>query len=262
MRQCTISHFLMSFALLAAIAMPASFAHAQEHEGHERVLHEDLESDGAAPPTHDYSRFSDGPRNVPEPRGAPMHVAAHLRIGTRDAASRLLNHPPDAKVTKAVLARKPKRLLWPVANGRLGRGYGFTRHERRELKHEGVDIGARPGTPVRAAADGIVAYSDNGLRGYGNCIMIVHANGWVTLYAHQKQTIVQAGQRVRRGQRIGYVGSTGIARGPHLHFELRQAGETADPVPLFYGAPDAVMKLQHAAQQRARRHAREEEVLR
>lgn len=90
---------------------------------------------------------------------------------------------------------------------------------------------------IRAAADGIVAYANNEIRGYGSCILIVHANGWVTLYAHQDRITVQPGYRVRRGERIGFVGATGRADGPHLHFELHVDGEAVDPRQYFEGEP-------------------------
>ncbi len=100
---------------------------------------------------------------------------------------------------------------------------------------------------MRAAADGIVAYSDNEVRGFGNVVMIVHGNGWVTLYAHNSRTTVQPGYRVRRGERIGLVGQTGIARGPHLHFELWENGRARNPADLFDGGPRFVQRLAERA---------------
>lgn len=193
---------------------------------------------------HDYSRFSDGPRNVPTPRGRPKRLADRLGLGGREAGSRLITRAPEARWTAAAGGRRPRRLLWPVRGGTFGRGFGHTRQERRDLPHLGIDISARPGTPVRAAADGIVAYSDNGLRGYGNCVILVHSNGWATLYAHLRKATVQPGQKVTRGTNLGEVGQTGIARGPHLHFELRDEGRGRDPLPLLYQAPANVMRMQ------------------
>jgi murein DD-endopeptidase MepM/ murein hydrolase activator NlpD len=111
----------------------------------------------------------------------------------------------------------------------------MTRRVRTELPHNGVDIGAPEGAVVRAAADGLVVYSDNGLLGYGNCVMILHGGGMLTLYAHNQQTTVQAGWFVKRGERIGLVGKTGYAWGPHLHFELRDNGRLRDPIHKFVG---------------------------
>lgn len=184
-----------------------------------------------------YARYSDGPRSVPRPRGAALARATQLGLGTRDAATQLLTRAPDQRWIDAARGRRHRTLLWPVDGARFGRGFGFTRRERRELRHEGIDVAAPTGAEVRAVADGIVAYADNGVRGFGNCVIIVHANGWVSLYAHLSRATVQPGWRAVRGERIGLVGATGIARGPHLHFELRTAGRTRDPEPLFAEIP-------------------------
>jgi murein DD-endopeptidase MepM/ murein hydrolase activator NlpD len=86
---------------------------------------------------------------------------------------------------------------------------------------------------VLAAAPGIVGYAGNKLRGYGNAIMIIHPGNKITLYAHNERNEVMIGQRVKRGQRIAALGSTGISRGPHVHFEFLQGGKNCDPLPLF-----------------------------
>lgn len=205
--------------------------------------------DGEARQPHDYSRFSDGPRRVPTPRGASLRRAQRLGLGTRQAATRALHQPPDPRWVEAAAwrGREVDRLLWPVDSGNYVRGFGFVRTTRPELRHDGVDISAPVGTMVRAAADGIVAYSDNGIRGYGNCVIIVHPNGWVSLYAHNARTTVQPGWRVRRGERIALVGSTGISRGPHVHFELHRAGRAIDPVALFDGGPAYVRRVARRA---------------
>lgn len=179
------------------------------------------------------ARFSDGPRRVPESRGAAKVRSQRLGIGSADAARELLRSRPSAALLGEVNGKKPKELLWPVVHGNFARGFGLTRRVRTELPHNGVDIGAPEGAVVRAAADGLVVYSDNGLRGYGNCVMILHAGGLLTLYAHNQQTMVQTGWMVKRGERIGLVGKTGYAWGPHLHFELRDNGRLRDPARRF-----------------------------
>jgi murein DD-endopeptidase MepM/ murein hydrolase activator NlpD len=181
------------------------------------------------------ARFSDGPRNVPRARGAAKLRAERLQLGTLDSARDFLRSRPAAEALAEVKSDAPRTLLWPVVGGHWGRGFGYTRRVRPELRHNGIDIGAKAGTVVRAAADGLVVYSDNGLLGYGNCVMILHQNGWLTLYAHNLRTTVQAGWRVKRGERIGLVGQTGYAWGPHLHFELRDNGRLRDPKPLLTG---------------------------
>ncbi len=196
----------------------------------------------------DYSRFRDGPRRVPRARGASLARAKGLGLGTRETATRLLRGKPAERWVAAANWRpsaprrastksQPAPLLWPVAAGRFGRGFGFVRTTRPDKRHNGVDIVAREGEVVRAVADGIVGYSDNGVRGFGNCILIVHPDASVSVYAHNYRNTVQAGWRVRRGERIGFVGTTGISRGPHLHFELRHRGTPVDPLKRFSGRP-------------------------
>src|SRR5690606_27108134 len=188
-------------------------------------------------------------RRVPTPRGASLERARRLGLGTDEAASRALHQPmPDAWRRAADWrGERVERLLWPVDEGRYVRGYGYVRVTRPDLLHKGVDISAPGGAVGRAAADGIVVYSDNGIRGYGNSVIIAHPNGWVTLYAHASRTTVQAGWRVRRGERIALVGSTGISRGPHLHFELRRGGPAVDPLALFDGGPAFVRRVAERA---------------
>lgn len=103
----------------------------------------------------------------------------------------------------------------------IGGGVGF---------HPGVDFAASAGTPIRAAAGGTVVIA-SAQGGYGNCTVIAHVGGLGTLYAHQSRLAVHVGQRVKRGDVIGYVGSTGASTGPHLHFEVRVLGALADPLP-------------------------------
>jgi len=96
--------------------------------------------------------------------------------------------------------------------------------------HTGIDFGASYGTPIHAAADGVVV-SAGPLGGYGSATVIDHGNGLATLYGHQSSISVSPGQTVKRGQIIGYVGCTGLCTGPHLHFEVRVLGTPVDPMP-------------------------------
>ena len=119
----------------------------------------------------------------------------------------------------------------PVDGARVSSGFGFRRHPilRSIRKHAGIDYAASSGTPIRAAADGkVLDVRRDG--GYGNVITLRHANRYDTVYAHMSRFgKFKAGQTVKAGDIIGYVGSTGRSTGPHLHFELRVAGTPVDP---------------------------------
>jgi len=119
------------------------------------------------------------------------------------------------------------KLSWPV-EGKLSSKFG----PRKKRMHDGIDIAAKVGTPVLAAAGGEVVYSANKLTGYGNLIIIRHKNNIFTAYAHNRGNLVTLGEHVKRGQHIANVGATGRATGPHLHFEVRE--EEAPVNPLLY----------------------------
>ena len=102
--------------------------------------------------------------------------------------------------------------------------------------HSGIDLADPEGTPIRAAADGI-AYSLPDYQYYGNHVLVQHAGGLSTVYGHLERINVAWGQAVKRGELIGWVGSTGNSTGPHLHFEVRFAGVPVDPAPYLAGVP-------------------------
>jgi murein DD-endopeptidase MepM/ murein hydrolase activator NlpD len=97
--------------------------------------------------------------------------------------------------------------------------------------HTGIDIAAPLGTPVMAAADGLVVAVGHGTTGYGNFVVVAHGGGVETLYGHLLQTNVKVGDRVVRGEVIGLEGSTGFSTGPHVHFEVRVNDQVIDPMP-------------------------------
>ncbi len=182
-------------------------------------------------------KMCDGPRRTPEPHGEDAFIAADLGLGTLQAARHLLKNKPASEWVAAVRGQARPTLLWPVERGTFGRGFGYVRKERKSLRHNGVDVGAPVGELVRSVNDGIVAYSDNGVSGYGNMVMVLHKDGSVSTYCHQRSNYVFAGQQVVRGQVIGEVGVTGITRGPHLHFEWHVNGAPKDPMPRMVGRP-------------------------
>ena len=112
--------------------------------------------------------------------------------------------------------------IWP-AKGLLTSGFGW----RWGRMHQGIDIAADVGTPVYAAADGVVEYSDWNSGGYGNLVDVRHADGSMTRYGHLNRSLVHAGQHVRQGEQIAEMGSTGYSTGPHLHFEVHPSGQGA-----------------------------------
>ena len=126
--------------------------------------------------------------------------------------------------------------LWPVPGyGTVSQGYDAT-------KHTGIDISAEQGIAVIAAADGTVSQvqtwdssTTTGDQSYGNMVQITHADERTTLYAHLSKVLVSSGDSVSAGETIGYVGDTGNADGAHLHFEVRQSGQTVDPRPFITG---------------------------
>ena len=124
----------------------------------------------------------------------------------------------------------PSRM--PVENARLSSGYGMRTHPvlGRRKGHKGVDLAAPTGTPVYATADGTISRA-NWFSSYGKFISIEHGADMQTRYAHLSQIVVNAGDTVKKGELIGYVGSTGRSTGPHLHYEVRIAGQDVDPAP-------------------------------
>ena len=130
-------------------------------------------------------------------------------------------------------------MIWPVgvAGTYITSGYGNRLHPIQGIykNHSGIDIGnAGYGAPVVAAADGIVTHAGT-LGGYGNCVMINHGSGIVTLYGHGQEIKTTLGASVKKGDIIMLVGSTGVSTGPHLHFEVRKNGTIVDPIPYLKG---------------------------
>jgi len=127
-------------------------------------------------------------------------------------------------------------------------GFGYEIHPiyKTLQMHPGVDITSPRGTPIYASGDGVVQTpGGNALSGYGICVVINHGYGYRSLYGHMSRKAVVEGQKVKRGQLIGYVGSTGMATGPHLHYEVWKNGTKVNPVNYFYNdlTPDEWQKV-------------------
>jgi len=129
--------------------------------------------------------------------------------------------------------------IQPVSNKNLSRmasGYGYRIHpiyKTRKL-HTGMDFSAKTGTPIYATGDGKISKVRRSRRGYGNHVIIDHGYGYKTLYAHMNKYSVKKGQKVKRGEVIGYVGSTGTSVAPHLHYEVHKDGRKINPVNFYF----------------------------
>jgi murein DD-endopeptidase MepM/ murein hydrolase activator NlpD len=145
-------------------------------------------------------------------------------LGTQPSRAELRQGEPAS--AHAIILATPLR--WPLADGRIVVGSPFGTREGRP--HEGIDLPAPVGTPVFAAADGRVVYAGNGIRGYGNLIVVRHAGDLLTVYAHNSVLLAAQGQEVRAGDRIALVGQSGRATGPHLHFEVRAGQIPRNPM--------------------------------
>jgi len=124
---------------------------------------------------------------------------------------------------------------WPVI-GRVSSPYGYREHPQTGARdfHSGMDIATDPGTPVKATADGIVSFA-GWSGGSGNLVALEHGFGFSTYYAHNKMVIVKVGQKVKRGDILSYVGSTGNSTGPHLHYEVWKEGKSMNPSTFIEG---------------------------
>ena len=122
--------------------------------------------------------------------------------------------------------------------GRITSYYGMRKHpvDGKERFHEGVDISAEMGTPVRATADGIVSFSGWGGSG-GNLVVLEHGFGFSSIYAHNKLNTLKVGQKVKKGDVVGYVGSTGNAQSPHVHYCILKNGAHINPIKYIQEEP-------------------------
>jgi len=142
-----------------------------------------------------------------------------------------------AKDKSKMLASIPA--IQPVSNKQLSRmasGYGYRIHpiyKTRKL-HTGMDFSAKTGTEIYATGDGVISKVRRSKRGYGNHVKINHGFGYETLYAHMSKYIVRKGQKVKRGEVIGYVGNTGTSVAPHLHYEVHKDKRKINPVNFYY----------------------------
>jgi murein DD-endopeptidase MepM/ murein hydrolase activator NlpD len=159
--------------------------------------------------------------------GAPPQ-SARLAQATMKVEENLAEAP--AKAADATGALPTFR--WPV-RGKVITSYGAKTNGK---ANDGINLAVPEGTPVKAAEDGVVAYSGNELKGYGNLVLVRHANGYVTAYAHASELLVKRGDTIKRGQIIAKSGQSGEVGSPQLHFEIRKGSSPVDPIQFLSGA--------------------------
>lgn len=161
------------------------------------------------------------PASTPAQTGGPVPLARPAAgVPTRTASNTAAPREPLPSPPAATGS-----FMWPV-EGKILSTYG---PKANGLHNDGINISAEMGAPVKAAQSGVVAYSGNELKGYGNLLLVRHDNGWMTAYAHNSKLLVQRGDTVVRGQTISLAGNSGSVVTPQVHFEVRQGAKAIDP---------------------------------
>ncbi|HEY6382157.1 MAG TPA: peptidoglycan DD-metalloendopeptidase family protein [Pseudolabrys sp.] len=166
-------------------------------------------------------------------RPAPLQKVASLGpVHTANVAKEDQPQKPETAVRTAEPAGAMPSFRWPV-RGRVIAGFGS---KPNGTQNDGINLAVPEGTPIKAADDGVVAYAGNELKGYGNLVLIRHANGFVSAYAHASEIMVKRGDTIKRGQVIAHAGQTGNVTSPQLHFEIRKGSTPVDPTQYLGGA--------------------------
>ena len=159
------------------------------------------------------------------PKIAQVEPPASARVVTPAA-----DPVPEAAPTGST-SNSSVSFRWPV-RGRVITGFG---PKTSGGQNDGINLAVPEGTPIKAAEEGVVAYAGNELKGYGNLVLVRHANGFVTAYAHASELNVKKGEQIKRGQVIGKAGATGNVTSPQLHFEIRKGATPVDPTQYLTG---------------------------
>lgn len=154
--------------------------------------------------------------------------SARLAQATTNIEEKAAETPAKAAETTSSLPT----FRWPV-RGKVITSYGAKTNGK---SNDGINVAVPEGTPVKAAEDGVVAYSGNELKGYGNLVLVRHSNGYVTAYAHASELLVKRGDPIKRGQVIAKSGQSGEVASPQLHFEIRKGSSPVDPLQFLNGA--------------------------
>jgi len=178
---------------------------------------------------------SPAPVALQKPKAAPTQKVAALPATSAPATTPSVNmltpvaqHSEPEKAKPDVTAAMPS-FRWPV-RGRVIAGFG---PKPSGQQNDGINLAVPEGTPIKAAEDGVVAYAGNELKTYGNLVLVRHANGYVTAYAHASEILVKRDDPVKRGQIIAKAGQTGTVQAPQLHFEIRKGSTPVDPAPFL-----------------------------
>jgi murein DD-endopeptidase MepM/ murein hydrolase activator NlpD len=166
------------------------------------------------------------PRSAPPVERVASVPAQNVRMATQEPQT------TDSVVKTAEAAGGMPSFRWPV-RGRIIAKFG---PKTNGAQNDGINLAVPEGTPVKAAEDGVVAYAGNELKGYGNLVLIRHANGFVSAYANASELLVKRGDSVKRGQVIAHAGQTGNVSSPQLHFEIRKGSTPVDPTKYLSGA--------------------------
>ena len=162
--------------------------------------------------------------------GGPPQAARLAQTTTNVAEEKPVVEAASVKSSEATGALPTFR--WPV-RGKVITTYGAKTNGK---SNDGINLAVPEGTPVKAAEDGVVAYSGNELKGYGNLVLVRHSNGYVTAYAHASELMVKRGDTIKRGQIIAKSGQSGEVGSPQLHFEIRKGSSPVDPLQFLNGA--------------------------
>jgi murein DD-endopeptidase MepM/ murein hydrolase activator NlpD len=166
------------------------------------------------------------PKVQPAPRAPSPVVSQNVVSSEPPSTARIASAGAEATADAgATASAAAPAFRWPV-RGRVITGFGPKPNGQQS---DGIDLAVPEGTAVRAAEDGVVAYAGNELKGYGNLILVRHANGFVTAYAHASEIMVKRNDQVRRGQVIAKSGQSGTVTSPQLHFEIRKGSAPVDP---------------------------------
>jgi murein DD-endopeptidase MepM/ murein hydrolase activator NlpD len=191
-----------------------------------------------------YAQIKMGDRLVIPGHAAPAAKTAHAaphpkpptqKVAAAEAPPAARSITPTANVSEDASDKTGSAnpsFRWPV-KGRIIAGFGPKPNGQ---QNDGINLAVPEGTPVKAAEDGVVAYAGNELKGYGNLVLIRHANGFVTAYAHASEILVKRGDHIKRGQVIAHAGESGNVSSPQLHFEIRKGSSPVDPTQYLSGA--------------------------